>query len=270
VPQSEAQSAFAPTALIFTNPRSSASRGGFNDRIFFGAAEMDYTTTRLIVNFWSVGLALIVGSGAVTTLFLSILARFTRVFGLYAGERARLLAQFHNLDRLVEQTRTLTATAETIKARISDEVWDRQMRWGFKRDMYVGLMEALGERIDVESRSKLLEQIRRRDPGNRLYYSERDKLLLRSQEVQSRLVRFACSGPLVISEEAHQILIETTSVIQHVNFDLPDFESTSDHNIAVMHHGLGGLLAAAKKDLGLTLDLRVENGDEEGAHSASA
>jgi hypothetical protein len=31
----------------------------------------------------------------------------------------------------------LTATTETIKARISDEVWDRQMRWTTKRDSYI-------------------------------------------------------------------------------------------------------------------------------------
>ena len=96
------------------------------------------------------------------------------------------MAQFHNLDRLVAQTEKLTATTETIKARLSYEMWDQQMRWTAKRDSYISLMETLGERHDVEARNKLLEQIRRREPNNQLYPIERDRALLRSQEVQTR------------------------------------------------------------------------------------
>src|ERR1022692_1694989 len=121
-------------------------------------------TSGLIVIGWKLAVAVIAGIPLLTTIGVYLLARFTHGFDAYAGERARLLAQFHNLDKLVEQTTKLTATTETIKARISDEVWDRQMRWNFKRDMYVRLMEAIGERLDVEGQNKLLEQIRRRGP----------------------------------------------------------------------------------------------------------
>jgi hypothetical protein len=67
------------------------------------------------------------------------------------AERAKLLAQFHNLDKLVGQTEKLKVTAEAIKARVSDEVWDRQMRWNLKRDIDIRLLGALGEQLDVES-----------------------------------------------------------------------------------------------------------------------
>ena len=77
-----------------------------------------------IVIGWKLALALVAGSSALTTVGVFLLARFTSAFDAYAGERAKLLAQFHNLDKLVEQTKALTATTETIKARISDEVWD--------------------------------------------------------------------------------------------------------------------------------------------------
>jgi len=38
-------------------------------------------------------------------------------------------------------TTTLTATAETIKARISDEVWERQWRLNQKRDIHARLVK---------------------------------------------------------------------------------------------------------------------------------
>src|ERR1700683_2640340 len=104
---------------------------------------------RALVIGWPAALALLawVGalSGGLATLGVFLLARFTRVFDAYAGERAKLLAQFHNLDRLVEQTTTLTATPETIKARISDEVWERQWRLNQKRDIHARLVKTLSQ-----------------------------------------------------------------------------------------------------------------------------
>jgi hypothetical protein len=94
-----------------------------------------------IVIGWKLALALVAGSSTLTTLAIYLLARFTHVLDAYAGERAKLLAQFHNLDKLLEQTKMLTATTETIKARVSDELWDRQMRLNLRRDFYVRLME---------------------------------------------------------------------------------------------------------------------------------
>ena len=113
---------------------------------------------------WLVGCS--IPAGVVIYVFKQLVktatARFTPVFDAYAGERAKLLAQFHNLDKLVEQTAKLTETTKLIESRVSYDLWDRQMRWDFKRDIYIRLMEALGEGLDVEGHSKLLEQIRRR------------------------------------------------------------------------------------------------------------
>lgn len=211
---------------------------------------MEQTTAGLLVIGWKLALALIAGSTALTTVGVFFLARFTSVFDAYAGERARLLAQFHNLDTLVEQTNKLTATTEAIKARVSYEMWDQQVRWTSKRDCYMKLMEALGERYDVEARNKLLEQIHRREPNNTLYSAERDRALLRSQEVQARLVQAACVAPLVVGDEAHEILIQTSAAMQKVNYDHPGFEQICDTNLQTLQQSLNRLLAAARKDLG--------------------
>jgi hypothetical protein len=199
---------------------------------------------------WPTVIALVTGVPLLTTIGVYFLARFTSAFDSYTGERAKLMAQFHNLDRLVEQTEKLTKTTETIKARVSFEMWDQQMRWTAKRDAYISLMETLGERHDVEARNKLLEQIRRREPSNSLYPAERDRALLRSQEVQSRLVKAACIAPLVVSEDAHQILVDVSNTILKVNYDHPGFEQVCDANLQTLQIGLNRLLAAAKNDLG--------------------
>ena len=213
---------------------------------------MEQTAPGLLVIGWKLALAVIAGLPILTTIGVYLLARFTNVFDAYAGERAKLLAQFHNLDKLVEQTAKITETTKLIESRVSYDLWDRQMRWNFKRDIYIRLMEALGEALDVEGHSKLLEQIRRRGPQDPvLFASERDKLLLRQQEVKARLVRAVCVGPLVISAESHQLLIETNAAIKKVNYDLPDFEFLSDHNLKVLQDALNRLLFTARKDLGI-------------------
>ncbi len=213
---------------------------------------MEQTAPGLLVIGWKLALAVIAGIPILTTIGVYLLARFTNVFDAYAGERAKLLAQFHNLDKLVEQTARLTETTTLIESRVSYGLWDRQMRWGFKRDIYIRLMEALGERLDVEGHNKLLEQIRRRGSTDRaLFGAERDKAMTRAQDVQARLVRAACVGPLVISADSHQVLIETNAAIKKVNYDLPDFETVSDYNLKVLQDGLNRLLVSARKDLGI-------------------
>ena len=57
---------------------------------------MEQIATGLLVIGWKLALALITGSSALTTVCVYLLARFTHVFDAYAGERARLLAHFHN------------------------------------------------------------------------------------------------------------------------------------------------------------------------------
>ena len=58
----------------------------------------------------------------------------------YAGEWAKLLAQSHNLDRLIEQNERLTTQTEALKSRVPDEMGDRQQRWKFKRMLSLRLL----------------------------------------------------------------------------------------------------------------------------------
>jgi hypothetical protein len=56
-------------------------------------------------------------------------------------------AQSDNLEKLIEQTKALTITTEAIRSRISDEVWDRQMPWSYKRDLYIKIIGTISALI---------------------------------------------------------------------------------------------------------------------------
>jgi hypothetical protein len=98
-------------------------------------------------------LALSFASTLVSVLIISVPAlllfgrwigsRLTKVTDAYGEERAKLLAQSHDLEKLIEQTTALTATTETIKAQLSGEEWGRQQRWLKRLDTYVVVVDAL-------------------------------------------------------------------------------------------------------------------------------
>ncbi len=89
-----------------------------------------------IIVSWKVAIA-IGASVPILTILMGYLAnRFTRMFDSYAGERAKLQAQFDNLELLVRQTGRLTETSESIKAAVTGEQWANQQRWQKRLDLY--------------------------------------------------------------------------------------------------------------------------------------
>src|SRR5438270_233179 len=84
-------------------------------------------------------------SGVVMVFFGWLWLRGTKFLDTYAEEVAKGVARRQNLDQLIEETRKLTDAAETIKAELSHENWDRQTRWVAKRDLYGQIAQALGE-----------------------------------------------------------------------------------------------------------------------------
>jgi hypothetical protein len=60
----------------------------------------------------------------------------------FAQEQGKQDAVMTNLQHLNTQMATLTTTQEEIKARISNEVWDRQWWLNQKRDLYMKLVDA--------------------------------------------------------------------------------------------------------------------------------
>lgn len=108
---------------------------------------------------WNLLCWLIAGIPILTTVGVYILARFTSVFDAYSGERAKLMAQFHNLDKLVEQTQALTVTTEAINAQVSGDEWLKQQRWSKLCEAYE---EAKASIDDLRAAATLLASAIRR------------------------------------------------------------------------------------------------------------
>src|SRR6202142_202474 len=185
-----------------------------------------------IVIGWKMVVALVAGIPILTTIGVYALARFTKVLDAYAEERAKLLAQFHNLDKLVEQTKTLTAMTETIKARVSDEVWDRQMRWTAKRDMYVKLVECLSDLVGAATMLMVFEEA----------HQDTESELADVKRLAMTLVKLTDIAPLVLSDRATKIL---KNLRKHFGGEL----WTKEH-IEVLKAHLEIFMREAKKDLG--------------------
>jgi hypothetical protein len=59
----------------------------------------------------------------------------------FAQEQGKQAAMMANLAHLDNQMRTLATTQDEIKAKISNELWDRQTQWKERRDTYAGSLE---------------------------------------------------------------------------------------------------------------------------------
>jgi hypothetical protein len=197
--------------------------------------------TGFVVIGWK--LVVFVASSAFTTLGVYLLARFTHTFDAYGGERAKLLAQFQNLDKLVEQAQKLTTTTEAIKAQISDEVWDRQWRQGQKLKIYSQILQAINEYSiwlsDVSegrkfgSASSPLSTMRK-DPA---------------QVAEDFHAAYAIA-PLFLSENSLELLEAAKPAFSYHSSPIPDYDvEDADKKWDLLKGVRRGLSSSAKLDL---------------------
>ncbi len=113
--------------------------------------------------------------------------------GSYLREKGKNLATREDIDRIVRKT-------EDIKAEISGDLWERQNRWTFKRDLYVRLLTALGETASAVRQLQYLDD-RLADPRFKDRVEQTKKLMdphfERWTEQMSAIRREAFIAPLV-------------------------------------------------------------------------
>jgi hypothetical protein len=78
----------------------------------------------------------------IATIFVSGLAAY---FGAFIKTKAANDANNQNFEKVLEQMKTQTAEIENIKAKISDEIWDRQKQWELKRDGVLDVVRTLAD-----------------------------------------------------------------------------------------------------------------------------
>lgn len=80
---------------------------------------------------------------------IALLPFITAGLGAYLGgylkTKGENLATHEDIAKLDAQVRVVTTTTEEIKAKISDEVWNRQKRWELKREVLFDAVKRLAE-----------------------------------------------------------------------------------------------------------------------------
>lgn len=115
-------------------------------------------------------LATIVGSTVLTSAAIYGIVKFllkpvwTALNGYattYASGQASIDVRIRNLEKLAEEQARLTRTVESIKDEIAAQAKSRDDRWAFRKDVYVGLINAATDLITAFSRLQVLAE---RDP----------------------------------------------------------------------------------------------------------
>jgi len=189
----------------------------------------------------------------VNRLATGVSERITNAADAYVGERAKLLAQFHNLDKLVEQTEKLTATTETIKAEIQHKAWETQTTLTLKRDIYTRLLESIGQMIEDQQESKFLEAMRRNQFRDMPELVEKHRTSAeRLEETMRKWNRAVDVAPILISDEAYAMLPTVFLGLIQVNFNGAVFSQECDRNIEHLKMCRYRLQQAARTDFGMT------------------
>ena len=190
--------------------------------------------------------ALLAGSSALTTVGVYLLARFTTVFDAYGKERAKLLARFADLDKIVQETERITSAAEIIKAKISDQTWDRQARWTYKRDVYIRVIQAVGR-----LRSGLARLITsfKSEQENASWAEEEAKIAYQeASEANNELLLVYDIAPVVLSDNACQILGNVLGAFKPKSSDL--LKNQLQERMEAVKRELEALRKEARMDLG--------------------
>ena len=133
-----------------------------------------------------------------------------KAFAHEAGKQEAVLA---NLDKLEAQVRAVTTTQEEIKADINGAVWLQQNVWNLKRDVYIRLLEALGDLFsEADNAAHLYRQAERRQREGRPLTAldiERAKELGDKMRDTKRLVAQNLSiAGMVVQHDSIQIVQE--------------------------------------------------------------
>jgi hypothetical protein len=100
-------------------------------------------------NVWDDILSGTPSAAVVMVALLWLRSRFEKYLDSYMDEKGKTLARKEDINDLAAEVRILTKEAETIKAQLSQDNWDRQQRWSKRLACYVDLVDALHQYGDA-------------------------------------------------------------------------------------------------------------------------
>jgi hypothetical protein len=179
----------------------------------------------------------LVGLNSVILIFL-VVKVFKPFIGSYAAKKGENLATKEDIAQL-------TKIVEGIKAKISDEVWDRQKQWELKRDAVIGVMR------DANSLRRAMKEIETyfarqhpdlRDAGARFGECETQfcsSLLIARVFAGAELIESLQKSHEIIRREFHAYISGNLASLHGFN---PENALTEETNAAIR---------AARKELGM-------------------
>ena len=135
-------------------------------------------------------------------LVIALIAGVGAYFGSYLREKGKNLATKEDVDRIVRKT-------EDIKAEVTGELWERQNRWTFKKELYIRLLDDLGEAASAVRQLRFLDE-RLKDPAHQHLVAETtrfmDEYFVKLKTAMGGIRHAAFIAPLVCTEATDQAL----------------------------------------------------------------
>jgi hypothetical protein len=214
----------------------------------------------LLMADWLVLLLKFGGFGAVLLLALFVMGKWLlkrinaaldSYVAAYAQQTANIDARIANLEKLAQEQAHLTRTVEGIKDEIAAGAKNRDNRWAFRKDVYVGLITNVVNLINVHSRI-LSFRTTLRVQGPKEEMEKMNKLLEQAYlDLIERGNEFNISASLVQIATADTIL---SSLNKATGFQLPlpaspEFDAALRDRINNLSQFLTQLHFASRQDL---------------------
>jgi hypothetical protein len=201
---------------------------------------------------WDTVLKIVALTGMFSAGLAWLILRFAKPLDSYAEEFAKQIARHQNLDRLEEETRRLTDTAEKIKSEFAHGNWDRQTRYLAKRDLYVQVAVALGDLRNSYVRARRMESLRLQGaalrPDGAVFEAKRIEVLKAMEDATQRWHHATDSAPLMMPDDPYKPLREFKP--RQIRFGTPSWETDFEYNILSAQWALYHFQVAARSDLG--------------------
>jgi len=162
----------------------------------------------------------------------------------YAEEKGKRLATKEDIENVIVQVRAVTHETESIRTEMQSGMWERQTGWNQKRDIYGGLLKAIGdlEMVNVKIFSLTRGPLQVRSP------EELDRNMQEVTSAATELRRWYSLGLIFIEPEACELV---KSFIENPDGGLERPDERAVKTIENLDKLRIAIVNTAQRDLGL-------------------
>lgn len=191
------------------------------------------------------------GIGA-TVILNGLLLHFWKPWlGSYATEKGKNLARKEDLDLIKREMQIITRAQEEIKSKLAGELWNKQMVWNQRRDLYLNILQGLDTLQSAFSAFEVASAFKRRDlgqPTQQVALTQQLETGTKLRTTTHELGRLATLALLFASSECSLTLREYLATLPTPNPDEKVWDKTQVERLINVTHQL---IDMAKADLGI-------------------